>query len=74
MPAIYGPGVFKLWAKCRQTTVSCIVSAGVTVSVGVAPILRATRSERTFAGEISETSMSIGRHSYAQSRMAAAAS
>src|SRR6266540_2844323 len=59
---------------CLQTTVFCFVCAGVTVSVGVAPSLSATRSERTLLGEIKETSRSMDRDLYAQSRMAAAAS
>src|SRR3954454_18531361 len=44
------------------------------VSVGIAPSRFATRWERTFSGEISETSRSIFGRSNAQSRMAAAAS
>ena len=60
--------------ECLQTTVVRFESAGVTVSVGIAPSLSATRWERTLSGEIRETSRSIFGRSYAQLRMAAAAS
>jgi hypothetical protein len=43
MPALAAPRRVQVAGECRQTTVSCIVSAGVIVSVGAAPILRATR-------------------------------
>src|SRR5437773_6867943 len=57
-----------------QMTVVRFECAGVTVSVGIAPSLSATRWERTLSGEIRETSRSIFGRSCAQSRMAAAAS
>src|SRR5919198_2497405 len=59
---------------CLQTTVVRLESTGVTVSVGVAPSLSATRWERTLSGGIRETSRSMFGRLCAQSRMAAAAS
>ena len=44
-----------------QTPVARLESAGVTVSVGIAPSLSATRWERTLSGEIRETSWSMDR-------------
>jgi hypothetical protein len=49
--------------ECLQTTAFRFESAGMTVSVGVAPSLSATRWERTLSGEIRETSRSIDRDS-----------
>ena len=59
---------------CLQTTVARLECAGVTVSVGIAPNLSATRCERTLSGEIRETRRSTWGRFCAQSRMAAAAS
>ena len=45
---------------CFQTTVVRPECTGMTVSVGTAPSLSATRCERMLSGEISETSEIIG--------------
>ena len=60
--------------RCLQTTVARFECAGVTVSVGIAPSLSATRCERALSGEIRETSGPISTRFRAQSRIAAAAS